>query len=867
MDRLFLLLITLAICLLAGIADTRADAPRERINFDEGWRFRKGDPAGVGDRLSYEKLRPWMLPTANSLRRMPIAPPEGRPPGSRLSFAKPDFDDSAWREVTLPHDWGIEGPFDQQRRGETGKLPWFGVGWYRKDFTLPASDRGRRIFLDLDGAMSYAVVWINGHFVGGWPYGYTSWRVDLTPWIRFGQENTLAIRLDNPKQSSRWYPGGGLYRSVWLVKTSPIHIAQWGVDITTPEISTDKATVKIQTRIANTTETPAEITVRTRILTLPVTADTPALTIQPRQEDTITQSVTIENPRLWSPSSPHLYEAVVDVSHDGRLVDSYPVTFGIRTAQFTADDGFHLNGQRLRIQGTCLHHDLGALGAAFNVRAAERQLEILREMGVNAIRTAHNPPAPEFLDLCDRMGFLVVDEFTDVWLRTKKPRDYSRLFAEWHEPDLRALIRRDRNHPSVIMWSTGNEVGEQDMDPQTEGIRVASQLSAIAREEDPSRPVTIGVSAIASGTNGFEKTVDVFGYNYKPGEYRKFREANPQIPLYGSETASTVSSRGEYVFPVTDDPAGGRRGFQVSSYGLYTPPWATTPDAEFRAQDENPSVAGEFSWTGFDYLGEPTPFNDDQTSLLNFHTEAERAKAREKLGKAGHAQVPSRSSYFGAVDLAGFPKDLYYLYQSRWRPDHPMVHILPHWNWPGREGQVTPVFLYTSGDEAELFLNGKSLGRKKKAPLEYRLRWDDVRYEPGELKAVAYRNGQPWAEKTIRTSGPAAQVRLTADRNTIAADGRDLAFVTATLLDQDGHPVPNASTPLTFSVSGPAEIVATDNGDPTDHVIFSSSERRAFNGLALVILRGKKNAPGEATLTVEGPNVAPTSLPIQFKSP
>jgi beta-galactosidase len=496
------------------------------------------------------------------------------------------------------------------------------------------------------------------------------------------------------------------------------------------------------------------------------------------------------------------------------------------------------------------------------VPALERQLRILRDMGVNSVRTSHNPPTPELLDLCDRMGLLVQVEAFDAWAIRKKRNDYAVDFPAWHEADLRAMVRRDRNHPSVVMWSIGNEIQEQR---DSVGWRVATRLAGIVREEDRTRPVTAGFNHVWSGHNGFESSLDVFGYNYKPHEYPAFHARHPRIPLLGSETASTISSRGEYFFPVSDKRDQGRSDFQMSSYDLYTPGWATTPDTEFAAQDNNPYVLGEYVWTGFDYLGEPTPYNDDATNILNYTDPAERERAAKELAELGKIKVPSRSSYFGIVDLAGFPKDRYYLYQARWRPDHAMVHILPHWTWPDRVGQVTPVHLYTSGDEAELFLNGKSLGRKKRGPRDYRLRWDDVVYEAGELRAVAYKNGQKWAEAVQRTAGSPAALKLMPETATLRADGQDLAFVVLRVEDAAGNLVPRAKVPVKFSVSGPAKILATDNGDATDHTVFASAERKAFNGLALAILRAESGSTGEIVVTAESEGIPAGRVVIPLK--
>jgi beta-galactosidase len=845
---------------------TGSSLPREHSLFTTGWSVQKDDPAGVGDALSYGKIKPWLLPNGNAFRKELAAVPAGTPPGEDVSYVQPGFDDSSWRKLNLPHDWGIEGPFDQALPGETGKLPWAGVAWYRKSFDLPASDKGETIALEIDGAMSYATVWCNGKFVGGWPYGYSSWQLDLTPFVKFGGENILAIRLDNPRESSRWYPGGGIYRNVWLTKTSPVHVAHWGTTVTTPSVREMSADVSVKTRVVNDSASEATIEVATTIVPLDSKGKTsgtslslPSATVKISAGGTQTVDVSrpLASPLLWDTEHPNLYAAVTALTQDGRVVDRYQTTFGIRTVEFTVKDGFHLNGKKVPIRGVCMHHDLGALGAAINTRALERQIEILKEMGVNAIRTSHNPPAPELLDLCDRMGILVMDESFDCWQVPKKPNGYNLLFSDWSEADLRAEVRRDRNHPSIILWSIGNEIPEQS---KPEGVEMAKRLSSFVHEEDPTRPTTFACSDTKGGYNGFQKGVDVFGYNYKPWEYQKFREANPSEPIFGSETASTISSRCEYLFPVSNEKGGGKIGYQMSSYDLYAPGWASTPDSEFKGQEQNPFVAGEFVWTGFDYLGEPTPYSADVTNLLNYHTPEEKAKAEAELKAAGKIKVPSRSSYFGIVDLAGFKKDRFYLYQAHWRPDLPMAHILPHWNWPDRVGQVTPVHVYTSGDEAELFLNGQSLGRKKKGPLEYRLRWDDVVYQPGELKVVAYKNGHEWATDVVKTTGEAAKLKLTTDRGAMKADGLDLSFVTATVADKEGNLVPGSRPKLKFSVAGPGEIVATDNGDATDHTTFSSAERNAFNGLALAILRTKPGATSPIILRVESEGLKPDEI-------
>ena len=857
---------------LGGAAFARSEpdaSPRERISLNADWRFQRDDPAETNGSLAYEKIKDQVCATGTEF--ILFSPKRGAAqpelPTSRLgadvSYTRGDFPDANWRSLNLPHDWGIEGPFKQEYQGETGKLPWWGIGWYRKHFDLPAGDSGKRIFLDMDGAMSHALVWLNGQFVGGWPYGYSSFRLDLTPYVKCGAENVLAIRLDNPTDSSRWYPGGGIYRNVWLVKTAPVHVAHWGSYVTTPVVSADEAMVNVAVTLENQLAAAAVVRVTARIHEVatdgrcsaePLVSSAPVdEKIAAGRQSLVSLSLKVARPALWSLKKRNLYAVVVIVERDGKVIDRQETIFGIRTIAFDANKGFSLNGERVMIQGVCDHHDLGSLGSALNVRALQRQIELLQEMGCNAIRTSHNPPAPELLELCDRMGMLVMDEPFDCWQSGKKLGDYGNLFDDWHEKDLRAMVRRDRNHPSVILWSIGNEVREQG---RPEGWKLAAHLADIVRSEDRTRLTTAGFNNTSSGYNGFQTAIDVLGYNYKPGEYARFHERNPQNPVIGSETSSCVSSRGEYFFPVVEDKAGGRADFQMSSYDLYAPRWAFPPDVEFKGLDASPFVAGEFVWTGFDYLGEPTPYNADATNILNFTTPAEQARAAKELQELGKIPVPSRSSYFGILDLAGFKKDRFFIYQARWRPELPMVHILPHWNWPERIGQVTPVHVYTSGDEVELFLNGQSLGRKKIQPLTYRLRWDEVKYAPGELKAVSYKHGQKWSEEIVKTTGLATKLNLQPDRATIVADGQDLSFITVTVADKDGLAVPRSKNRIQFLLEGPGEIVATDNGDATDFTSFQSHERAAFNSLCLVIVRAKPGAVGRITLKAQADGLA-----------
>ncbi|TSA34591.1 MAG: DUF4982 domain-containing protein [Porphyromonadaceae bacterium] len=733
----------------------------------------------------------------------------------------PDLNDATWRKLDLPHDWAVEGPFRIELRGETGKLPYQGIGWYRKHFTVAAEDAGKQVFIDFDGAMAYAKVWLNGNYVGTWPYGYSSFRMDLTPFLNFGGKNVLAVRLDTEKWESRWYPGAGIYRHVWLIKTNPVHVGHWGTYITTPQISDASALVKMDVTVDNQGKTPVEATIRTQIFELDI-QNKPGAKVASFNESiikaeagsstTATTQTTILKPKRWDIISPNRYVAQTSVRINGKVVDIYNTPFGARTIEFTARNGFLLNGRQVAVQGTCNHHDLGALGAAINTSALRRQLMILKDMGCNSLRTSHNPPAPELLELADQMGFLVWDEAFDCWKTGKRKLDYNQLYDEWHEKDLKALVRRDRNNPSVFIWSIGNEVMDQ------QNVEMTKHLADIVRGEDPTRPVSNGYNdADNSRDVGSAVGVDLMGVNYNFSQQARW-DSDPRymnMPTIGSETSSCVTSRGEYFF------GNDYQNWQISSYDLTKPDWGCTPDDQFRVNAKFPHLLGEYVWTGFDYLGEPTPYNSDETNS------------------------PSRSSYFGIVDLAGFPKDRFYLYQSQWRPDLPMAHILPHWNWKERIGQITPVHVYTSGDEAELFVNGKSQGRKAmRLGQDFRLVWDSVRYEPGKVEVIAYKNGKKWATDVVKTTGKPVRLTLTANQKTIFSDRPDLAYITVQVQDKEGFTVPRSHPLIRFEIEGPGEIVATDNGDATSFVPFQSHEREAFNGLALAIVKAKKNAGG-----------------------
>jgi beta-galactosidase len=755
-----------------------------------------------------------------------------------------NYNDKNWRNLNLPHDWGIEGPFRDDLENNTGLLPWKGIGWYRKHFVVSETDNDKQFFIDFDGAMANSKVWLNGQYVGEWQYGYTSFRFDLTPYLKFGAENIIAVRLDTENLDSRWYPGAGIYRNVWLTKTNSVHIDHWGIYLTTPKISKDEALIDLQVNLKNSGKQSSDIKVQTIIFNAEnkKVAESQILTASLRAQSdfTLRFDIKVENPELWDIEHPVLYQAITRVYNTDKLIQEQKTNFGFRTIEFSAEKGFELNGKKLEIKGVCNHHDLGPLGTAFNTRAAERQLEILKTMGCNSIRTSHNPPAPELLDLCDKMGFLVQVEAFDAWQKGKKKKDYNISFDAWHVEDLKAMILRDRNHPSVFMWSIGNEVPDQN-NPE-----LAKRLANIVRMTDPTRPVTAGCNAGNAAFNGFLDALDVFGYNYNHWMYEKFFNDSTKVhvPFIANETSSCLSSRGEYFFPVVDGAANknlpGKGLFHMSSYDVQYPGWGLTPDKQFKLNEQYPRVMGEYVWTGFDYLGEPTPYNDDITNLLNYTDSTQIANLKKHLKKIGAEEVPSRSSYFGIMDLCGFKKDRFYIYQAKWRPNFPMAHILPHWNWPERIGQNVPVHVYTSGDEAELFLNGKSLGKRKKAAFEYRLQWNEVIYNPGELKVKVWKNGEEWAEDLVKTTTKPAKLNLEADRIEIIADGKDLVFVTVNIVDKNNLLVPKSDNMVHFDVEGPGEIIAVGNGDPTSHEPFIEEKRSAFNGKILVVIRSKK---------------------------
>ncbi len=809
----------LAGLLVAGCSETDNEKPRIVIPLETGWEFFNGEVDGGED---------------------------------------PGVSTASWEKVTVPHDWAISGDFDKSidaseewvpkfikrepgmTSGETGGLPHIGVGWYHKELDIPSNYIGKQIHIEFDGAMSHAKVYLNGEFVGEWPYGYASFGFDLTPYINFEGKNILAVRLENKKYSSRWYPGAGIYRNVRLVITNPVFVKQWGTCLTTPGIHDGSGSVHLKTDIINKSGQAKEVTIETKIVSPEgKTVAFVSSEIGINKEKESEQILEVEDPELWSVETPVIYTAVTSILENNKKLDVYETPFGFRYFEFTSNEGFFLNGKHVPLNGVCIHHDLGPLGAAVNVAALRFRMNLLKKMGCNSIRTSHNPPAPELVSLADEMGFMVMDEAFDEWKHPKKVNGYNTLWDEWAEKDMAALVHRDRNHPSVIMWSIGNEILEQGI---RDGAEYARFLVDICHREDPTRPTTAGFDQWDQAIdNGLAEAVDVQGWNYKPQYYEYIHERYPDWKMYASETASTVSSRGEYFFPAEEKVHFTREPFHSSSFDNEFPYWATSPDREWVAQDSFKFMAGEYVWTGFDYLGEPTPYN---------------------------VEWPSRSSYFGIIDLCGIPKDRFYLYQSRWT-DKEVLHLLPHWNW--EEGQVVSVQCYTSYDKGELFLNGKSLGVKEKDPSKlyttYRLVWDNIRYEPGELKVVALdKNNNPLKEAVMKTAGEPAKIILEADRTEIAADGKDLAFVTVTIVDEEGVVCPRADNLVDFRVEGEGSLRAVGNGDPTSLESFVKPHRKVFNGRCMAIIQSGKSA-GNITLTAESDGLESGQVAIKTKAP
>lgn len=777
--------------------------------------------------------------------------------GDVTDAATPGFDDSRWESVTVPHDWAIYGPFSREndlqnvavtqnfetqasiKTGRTGGLPYVGVGWYRTTFDTKPDQEVTLVF---DGAMSEARVYVNGQEACFWPCGYNSFYCNVTRLINpDGRNNTLAVRLENRPQSSRWYPGAGLYRNVHVITTNRIHIPVWGTQITTPHVADDYASVCLRTSVENSGQ--KELTLVTEILS------PEGKTVATKENkgfinhgQPFTQNFIVEHPALWSPESPSLYRAVTKVYVEGNLTDTYTTRFGIRSIEYVADKGFYLNGKLRKFQGVCNHHDLGPLGAAINVKALRHQLTLLKDMGCDAIRTAHNMPAPELVALCDEMGFMMMIEPFDEWDIAKCDNGYHRFFNEWAERDMVNMLRHYRNHPCVVMWSIGNEVPTQC---SPEGYKVAKFLQDICHREDPTRPVTCGMDQVDCVLdNGFAAMLDIPGFNYRAHRYTEAYERLPQNLVLGSETSSTVSSRGVYKFPAQRKADAKYDDHQSSSYDLEYCSWSNIPDMDFALADDYNWTLGQFVWTGFDYLGEPSPYDTDAW--------------------------PNHSSMFGIIDLASIPKDRYYLYRSLWNRNEETLHILPHWNWEGHEGEKVPVFVYTNYSSAELFVNGKSYGKQTKnnqtVENRYRLMWHDVVYEPGEVKVIAYdRNGKATAEKVIRTTGKPHRIELSTPHHTLNADGKDLAYVTLRIVDKDGNLCPTDGRLVNFNVKGAGRYRASANGDPTCLDLFHLPRMHAFNGMLTVILQASKEA-GTMELKASAKGLKSGSIQIDVKS-
>ena len=791
-------------------------------------------------------------------------------------FAKPGFNDAKWQNVTVPHDWAIYGPFSinndkqemaitqdgqteaMEHAGRTGGLPFVGTGWYRLNFDAPSFEKGKKATLIFDGAMSHARVYINGQEAGYWPYGYNSFYVDATPYLKPGEKNELAVRLENERESSRWYPGAGLYRNVHLVVTEDVHIPTWGTVITTPVVEDGFARVNVKTDLVM----PEGKNVGNyRIVTEILNPEGKRISSDDRPGDKLdgnffNQNFVVYRPSLWSPENPALYTAVSKVYDGETLKDEYTTRFGIRTLEIIPDKGFFLNGKLTKFKGVCNHHDLGPLGGAVNDAAIRRQIRILKDMGCNAIRTSHNMPAPELVEACDEMGMMLMPESFDEWKSAKMANGYHKIFDEWVEKDLVNLIRHYRNNPSVVMWCIGNEVPDQWNG--NNGPKLSRMLQDICHREDPTRPVTQGMDAPdAVVNNNMAATMDIAGFNYRPHKYPENYKKLPRQIVLGSETASTVSSRGVYKFPVTRQAMKKYDDHQSSSYDVEHCGWSNLPEDDWIWHDDKPWAIGEFVWTGFDYLGEPTPYYTDW---------------------------PSHSSLFGIIDLAGLPKDRYYLYRSHWNKDEETLHILPHWTWPGREGEVTPIFVYTNYPSAEVFINGKSQGKRTKdlsvtpensadsastanfkRQQRYRLMWMDTKYEPGTVKVVAYNDkGEAVAEKEIHTAGKPDHIELVADRNEIKADGKDLSFVTVRVVDKDGNLCPDAQHLIKYSVKGAGTYRAGANGDPTSIELFHLPQMKVFNGMMTAIVQST-DKPGEITLTATGKGLKSGKLVLMSK--
>ncbi len=789
------------LCLIISASLSQANS-RKQTDFNENWKFTKGNPENA---------------------------------------ATVNFDDSSWETVTVPHDWAISGPFNEAEPGFTGKLPWKGEGWYRKKFMVDAADKGKIIYFMFDGIMSSPKIYINEKLAGEWDYGYNSFNINATDFIDFGEENTIAVYVDTRNHGSRWYPGAGIYRKVQMLITDPVHTGIWGTYITTPVVNSAYSDVRVLSTVNNHHSEEKEVVAETRILSpegIEIASSETKRKISAKTSREFDFWLTVTQPEIWDVKNPVLYSVKTTIKENGKIVDESETSFGFRTFEFTANDGFFLNGKHFQIKGVNLHHDHGPLGAAFNLRAMERQLEIMKEMGCNAIRNSHNVAAPELLELCDKMGFIVFNEAFDKW-DDKADITPETDFYEFGERNIRNFVKRDRNHPSVVIWSVGNEMGDIQGNVNN-GLQKLAAMVGFVRKYDVMRPVTMACDQDGNARWRHFDYYDVHSWNYGQ-RWEPARKLDPSKSVIISESASTVSTRGFYELPLPEKKTDFTKSNQVSSYDLNAPYWAEIPDDDFMWQENGKYIAGEFVWTGFDYLGEPTPF------------------------------MTSKSSYFGIVDLCGIPKDRFYLYQSHWAPETNMVHILPHWNWSGNEGENVPVFVYTNGDGAELFLNGTSLGKKYKNPKSevsterYRLMWPGVVYLPGELKAVAFKAGKVIGESVVKTAGEPFSIRLSPDRNEIKATGDDLSYILVEAFDKEGNLCPLADDLVDFEIKGPGRIAGVGNGNPQSHEPFQVGYRKLFNGKAMLIVRSEKGKTGKIEINAGSKQLKPGKTVVTAK--
>lgn len=796
-----LLLFSTSLCL----ANSR---PEKRVSFNQNWRFNLGDVANGEDT---------------------------------------GLDDSQWRQLDLPHDWSIEGEFSENAPSGTGggALPG-GIGWYRKTFTVPLAAKGKLLFVEFDGVYRNSEVWINGIYLGKRPYGYSTFEYELSPHLIYGGgPNVIAVKVDNSQQpNSRWYSGSGVYRNVWLTTLDPVHVEHWGTYVTTPEVNSSSATVVIKTQVDNgsNSATPVNLTTIIQDASGREVAREVSKGVAARDSHAeVSQTLKVPSPTLWSDERPYLYKVVSQLDQGGRLVDRYETPLGIRTFRFDINRGFILNGKPVKIRGTCNHHDLGSLGSAVNTRAIERQLQMLKDMGVNGLRTSHNPPAPELLDLADRMGFIVMDEAFDMWKIEKTKFDYHLDWDEWHKRDLEDMVLRDRNHPSVIIWSIGNEVMEQ-WNNNPLGGTISKELVGIVRNLDKTRPITSACNGVNTNNKVLtEGGLDLVGTNY---DHKKIPEMQKMFPgrlIIGTETTSALGTRGTYNMPSDEIRRWPRKwdevlkdgnpDFTCSAYDNSSAPWGSTHEETWKIVKKHDFFSGMFIWTGWDYIGEPTPY-----------------------------PWPAISSYFGIIDLAGFPKDAYYMYQSEWT-NKPVLHLFPHWNW--KPGEKVDVVTYFNADEVELFLNGRSQGTKRKQGDDMLVFWR-LPYEPGVLKAVSRKNGRVVLTSEVRTAEEPARIVLEPDRKIIKADGTNLSFVTVKVVDRNGTVVPMADNLIKFELTGAGSIAGVDNGYQASHEGFKRKQRKAFHGMALAIVQAKQN-PGRIVLKASSDNLPPASVVINTR--